>query len=142
MKKNGFTLAELLGVMVILSLISIITVPAVTESLNNYKTKLCVSQINEIISAAKSWGNENVLVLPSGEGETYDVTLRTLAEYGYIDEKVNNPVTNENFDLDTTIVTITKKGKKYKYTMDSTTVDTCYSNGVKKTDEISDATQK
>ncbi|MBR1717674.1 MAG: prepilin-type N-terminal cleavage/methylation domain-containing protein, partial [Bacilli bacterium] len=29
MRKNGFTLAELLGVMVLLSLISIITVPAV-----------------------------------------------------------------------------------------------------------------
>ena len=41
MRKNGFTLAELLGVMVLLSLISIITVPAVTQSLNSYKTKLC-----------------------------------------------------------------------------------------------------
>ncbi len=137
MKKNGFTLAELLGVMVILALISIITVPAVTESLNTYKTKLCNSQIDEIISAAKTWGNENMLLLPDEEGDTYEITLRTLAEYGYIDKKVNNPVTNNNFDLDDTIVTITKKGKRYKYSMNSDTVDTCYSNGVKKTNESS-----
>ena len=132
MKNKGFTLAELLGVMVILSLISVITVPAVTESLNNYKTKLCNSQINEIISAARTWGNENVLLLPDNDGESYEVTLKTLSEYGYIDKKVNNPVTNEDFDLDNTVVTITKRGKKYKYSMDTATVDTCYSNGIKK----------
>ena len=132
MKKNGFTLVELLGVMVILSLISVITVPAVTKSLNKYKTKLCNSQIDEIISAAKTWGNENILLLPENEGETYEISLQQLAEYGYIDEKVNNPVTNENFDKENTIVTITKKGKRYKYSMNSDTVDTCYSNGIKK----------
>ena len=132
MKKNGFTLAELLGVMVILSLISVITVPAVTDSLNKYKTKLCNSQIDEIISAAKTWGNENILLLPENEGETYEISLQQLAEYGYIDEKINNPVTNENFDKENTIVTITKKGKRYKYSMNSDTVDTCYSNGIKK----------
>ena len=132
MKNKGFTLAELLGVMVILSLISIITIPAVTESLNSYKTKLCNSQIDEIIAAAKTWGTENILKLPDTEGESYSVSLKTLAEYGYIDAKINNPVTNENFDLEDTVVTITKKGKRYVYTMDENTINTCYSNGVKK----------
>ena len=41
MKKNGFTLAELLGVIVVLALISMITVPAVTDSLQNYRNSLC-----------------------------------------------------------------------------------------------------
>ena len=39
--KKGFTLAELLGVIVILSLIALITVPAITATLQNYKIKLC-----------------------------------------------------------------------------------------------------
>ena len=132
MKNKGFTLAELLGVMVILSLISIITVPAVTESLNAYKTKLCNSQIDEILSAAKTWGTENVLSLPDADGESKSIDLKTLVEYGYIDAKINNPVTNENFDLENTIITITKKGKRYTYAMDDNTINTCYSNGVKK----------
>ena len=132
MKNKGFTLAELLGVMVILSLISIITVPAVTESLNSHKTKLCNSQIDEIIAAAKIWGTENKLKLPDKEGESYTIDLETLAEYGYIDAKINNPVTNENFDLEDTVVTITRKGKRYTYAMDDNTINTCYSNGIKR----------
>ena len=121
MKKNGFTLAELLGVMVILSLISIITIPAVTDSLNSYKSKLCNSQLDEIVAAAKVWGTDNILVL----GDEYSISLGELAEYGYIDEKINNPVTNENFDPDTTIVNIQKSGKRYIYSIDSGSTRSC-----------------
>ena len=132
MRKNGFTLAELLGVMVLLSLISIITVPAVTQSLNSYKTKLCNSQINQIEVAAESWAKDNILLLPEDDGDTYSVDLKTLSDYGYIESKINNPVTNENFDLESAYVNITKKGKRYIYKMDDDTINTCYSNGVKK----------
>ena len=132
MRKNGFTLAELLGVMVLLSLISIITVPAVTQSLNSYKTKLCNSQINQIEVAAESWAKDNILLLPEDDGDTYSVDLKTLSDYGYIESKINNPVTNENFDLELAYVNITKKGKRYIYKMDDDTINTCYSNGVKK----------
>ena len=126
--KKGFTLAELLGVMVVLALISIVTVPLVTNSLNKYKSKLCSAQIDEIISAAKAWAGENMFSLPSEDGEFIKVDLKTLASAGFIDEKVNNPVTNEEFDPDTTIITIKKVGKKFTYIMDDKTVNTCYSN--------------
>ena len=125
MKNNGFTLAELLGVMVILSLISVITIPAVTDSLNTYKSKLCVTQLDEIVSAAKTWGADNILKLPTKEGETYQVTLKTLSEYGYIDSKVTNPITKDEFNPEKTIITITRSGKRYKYTIDEGTQKTC-----------------
>lgn len=132
MRKNGFTLAELLGVMVLLALISLITVPAVTESLNSYKTKLCNSQIDQIISAAKSWAKDNMILLPENDKDTYELSLKTIVDYGYIDKKVNNPVTNKEFDLDDTVVVITKKKKRYIYTIDDDTINTCYSNGIKR----------
>ncbi len=125
MKRNGFTLAELLGVMVILSLISIITIPAVTDSLNNYKAKLCNTQLDEIKAAAKSWATDNIGLLPTEEGAEYQVTLGDLSSSGFIDKKVNNPVTNEDFDLDTTIITITRTGKRYTYSIDEGTKRTC-----------------
>ena len=37
MKKNAFTLAELLGVIVILALISLITIPSISGTLQKYK---------------------------------------------------------------------------------------------------------
>ena len=125
MKKNGFTLAELLGVLVILSLIAVITVPAVTDSLNKYKRELCNTQVKEIVSAAKAWGTDNILLLPTEDNATYIVSLETLSKYGYIDSKIENPVTKENFDLEDTIVTITRKGKRYTYEMDEATKNSC-----------------
>ena len=123
--KKGFTLAELLGVIVILSLIALITVPAITDTLQNYKIKLCNTQLEEIISAAKTWGADNLVKLPSSEGQTKTVSLKTLSDYGYIDAVIQNPVTKENFELETTTVTITKQGKKFVYTLDEDTTKSC-----------------
>ena len=123
--KKGFTLAELLGVIVILSLIALITVPAITDTLQNDKIKLCNTQLEEIISAAKTWGADNLVKLPSSEGQTKTVSLKTLSDYGYIDAVIQNPVTKENFDLETTTVTITKQGKKFVYTLDEDTTKSC-----------------
>jgi prepilin-type N-terminal cleavage/methylation domain-containing protein len=115
MKKNGFTLAELLGVLVILSLIALITVPAVTDSLQTYKVKLCNTQVDEIVEAARTWGSGNVSVLPTNDGETYTLSLRKVADSGFIDSEIQNPVTKEYFDLDDTKIVITRVGKKYTY---------------------------
>ena len=125
MKNKGFTLAELLGVIVILSLISVITIPAVTSSLNTYKGKLCNSQLDQIISASKAWATDNIVLLPTENGKKYQVTLKTLAQYGYIDDDIKNPVTKVNFDLDSTIITITRVNKTYKYEIDEETVKSC-----------------
>lgn len=127
MKNKGFTLAELLGVIVILALITMITVPTITESLQNYKEKMCNTQLEEIIAAAKTWGADNLLKLPSNEGDFITVSLGKLSEYGYIDEEIQNPVTQENFDLESTIVTITKTGKKFVYTIDDDSKNSCAS---------------
>ncbi len=125
--KKGFTLAELLGVIVILGLIALITVPAVTDSLKTYKSNLCETQLKEVVSAARTWAadNDNILLLPTTDGETYTISLATLSEYGYIDKKVNNPVTKEEFDPDTTLVKITRSGKRYTYEIDSTSLNSC-----------------
>lgn len=127
MKNKGFTLAELLGVIVILALITMITMPTITESLQNYKEKMCNTQLEEIVAAAKTWGADNLLKLPSSEDQTKTVTLKTLSEYGYIDEEIQNPVTQKNFDPETTTVTITKQGKKYIYTLDEVSKNSCSS---------------
>lgn len=125
MKRNGFTLAELLGVIVILSLISVITIPAVTSSLNTYKEKLCNSQLDQIISASKSWATDNIVLLPTENGKKYQVSLKTLAQYGYIDDDIKNPVTKVNFDLDSTFVTITRVNKTFTYELDEATIKSC-----------------
>ena len=53
------------------------------------------------------------------------VSLKTLSEYGYIDSKIENPVTKTNFDLETTLVTITRKGKRYTYEINEESKNSC-----------------
>ncbi len=134
--KKGFTLAELLGVIIILALVSLIAIPAVTDSLNTQKKNLCEVQISNIIATAKEWGVDHMLQLPD-EGGKLEVKVSELIRQGYLtgdknakteDDryKVINPNTKEYFSPDPTI-TITKVGKKYVYTMDDVTVKSCQS---------------
>ncbi len=132
--KKGFTLAELLGVIIILALISMIAIPAITTSLNKHKKNLCSTQISYIITAAKNWGADHLLELPD-EGETQNISLSQLIQQGYMkgdpqatteEEKLKiiNPNTEKYFEPDP-VVTITKVGKNYQYKIDETTENSC-----------------
>lgn len=116
MKNKGFTLAELLGVLVVLSLLSIIVVPSVTDMLNDYKTKICVIQFDNIIEASKSWAADNFEKLPeTEESDDYkDVSLNTLIKYGYLDDDIDSPKIDEELK-NSLVVRIQKYKKKYLY---------------------------
>lgn len=116
--KKGFTLAELIGVIVVLALISLVTIPAVSKTLKQNKESLCESQLNNILSAAKAWGADHVFELPSDSGETKTITLGDLINGGYIEGDIENPVTKDIF-AEGSEITITKNNKKYEYKLDS-----------------------
>lgn len=132
--KKGFTLVELLGVIIVLAVISLITIPAITDSLNQYEKNLCDTQISYMIAAAKNWGVDHLLQLPE-EGEEMTITLSELIQQGYMQGdpnasteadklKIINPNTNQYFNPDP-VITITKVGKNFKYTMDVSTTYSC-----------------
>ena len=111
MNKKGFTLAELIGVIVVLALIWLITVPAITSVLKNNKKSLCETQLNNILAAARNYASENLLTMPVKDGETKTITIQDLIDNGFIDQDIENPVTKENFDSEIEIM-IKKVGKK------------------------------
>lgn len=113
-KRKGFTLAELLAVLVILGVIISITVPVVTNQISSYKTKLCVTQYDNILNAARAYGADHLLELTSSN----TITLSELDKEGYIDaSSLNDPVTKKTIDKNLKIKII-KIGKKYKYFLD------------------------
>ena len=63
--KKGFTLIEMLAVIVILSLLIVIGNVAVSSLIKNSKTKLSETQIEIIIKAAESLASDNIMYLPS-----------------------------------------------------------------------------
>lgn len=121
---KGFTLAELIAVIVILSLISLITIPAISKTLKDNKKTLCKNQLEQILITARSYGAENIFSLPQADGGTKTITLQTLISEGFIDGDIENPLTKDNFDTDMEIK-IVKKGKKYEYKFEDETYALC-----------------
>lgn len=133
--KKGFTLAELLGVIIVLAIITLIAVPAITDSLDKYKKNLCETQVSYMISAARNWGAEHLLELPDEGEPPLTITVSELIKQGFMDGdkdalteedklKIINPNTKEYFQPDP-VITITKKGKRLVYTIDDTTKNSC-----------------
>ena len=114
MKDKGFTLAELLGIIVILAVIALIAITSITNTMKESKEDLYNLQIDNIIVGAKNWASSHVFELPENDGESISLTLEELKKLGFVDEDITNPKTNELFSNDLQ-VKITKVDNNYKY---------------------------
>lgn len=74
---------------------------------------LCETQMDGILSAARSYGADKVFDLPTNDGETLTITFQDLVDGDYIDDIIN-PITEEYIDSNSEIY-ITKDGKKWTY---------------------------
>lgn len=104
---KGFTLAELLGVIVILGVLTVIAVSTIDKNIKDGNYKSCLAQEKNIIEAAKMYSMDN----PTFSG---NVTMGTLMTEGYLEEDFKNPVTNSNYNEDTS-VKIEINGSKYSF---------------------------
>ncbi len=85
MKKNGFTLIEVIGILVLLILILSITFPVVSNTIKNSKQKLYNDQIEFIKDATKNY------LLDLNGPKPSSVSLQTLTDNNYMDEGIIDP---------------------------------------------------
>ena len=114
MKKKGFTLIEMLTVIVVLSIIITITIPIVVNRIDSSRRKAYNIQIEEIKRAATAWTAriENVDSLPDTQGGSLVLNLADLKIAGILDLDIKNPLTNKSFPNDM-LITITKNNEQY-----------------------------
>ena len=75
-KKKGFTLVELLGVIVILGILLLIGIPAVTNTLANAKKKTFEEYIGKVLNQTELMHNRYSIDSESSYGcYIYDITL-------------------------------------------------------------------
>lgn len=138
MKKNkGFTLVELLAVLVILGIVALVSIPAITGSLKSYKYTLYETQIKNIENAARVWGSDHIYELPNDENSSEEVTysksvtypsnykrlfitLGDLQNEGYIDKElksVKSKGNKEELISPDMIIVIEKSSNKLEYTV-------------------------
>lgn len=113
MKKNGFTLIEILGVITLLAIIFTITTVVVTKIVANGRNTTYQKQINDILNAAYDWSLSHVNKLPMENRKTY-ITLNELKKEGLISANLTDPKTQKKFS-DDLVISISNVGGNYKY---------------------------
>lgn len=109
--KKGFTLVELLAVIVLLGMVLFITVPIVTNILGSARSSLDNEQKEMIVMAARNWGVVNA----SSNTKGY-VTIKELQTSGYLsDSKVKDLVNKTDLSLNSKVC-IKYENNQYVYT--------------------------
>lgn len=121
MKKSGFTLVELLGVIVVLGIVGMITVPIISSVINSSKDKALAAQQDSIKLAAKHYVDANIYGMPTctaASGQTClakQITLGELKKTGFLESSdIDNPKSGTKYS-DTDKVNINMKNGNYTY---------------------------
>lgn len=121
--KNGYTLIELLGVIVIISVLALITVPIIDSSLNKGKQNLSDVQEKQIIKGLKDYYSANLNELSIlNDGETCK-KISEIRDAGFLPSEIKDPKSNTDYDVLNKKVCV----KKTSATCSSHLDEDCYS---------------
>ena len=120
MKKNGFTLMELLGVIVILGLICLVAFPPILDTVRKNKNNISEATYQIIYSAASIYINNHESDFGLVEDNEYCIKIQTLIDEDNLSGDLKDPDTNLKFDSNK-YVKVLVKNNKYTYSI----VDNC-----------------
>ena len=123
--KKGFTLVELIGVVIILALIALLAFPPILNSIRKTKTELSYASKEILYNAANLYVSENLNDFPKRNGNTFCVTLNTLSSKEYLPTKVYDSVTGEEISQDS-LIEIKVENDSYTYNMNNECVEDIY----------------
>lgn len=95
MKKLGFTLVELLGVIVLMALILIIALPLLTDSVRNHEDELNKLEEEVIINSTKLFIDDNSDEYIKKDGAVYCIPLTILKDNEYLKDVKSSDIINK-----------------------------------------------
>lgn len=110
--KKGFTLIEVIGVITVLSLILLISMPALTKTLKKNEKQYYNDYVNNLKLAAETYIVKNIDNYPQLkdiQGEVY-IEISFLLKNGYIDNIIKNPDLPDEEQPDNVLVTLNADG--------------------------------
>ena len=123
MQKNGFTLVEMMTVIVILITLGLIAVFSINGIVKKSTEKLYEIQKNNIIDASRTYAVKNSSILTDNN----EITLCDLKRSSLLDENLQNPRTEEQFDNSLIIRIVRNNDGDFDFIFDgSTKMDNYY----------------
>ena len=116
-KRNGFTLVELLAVIVILAIILVIAVPSIMDTIEDSRKGAIESSVKMIASAA-----ESQKMVAEALGKTFNVTDCKNVDWSGIKDDNNYTACEITWSGDTATVKLTGANKFDKYTCQGTKI--------------------
>ncbi len=137
MKQNGFTLIELIGVVAILALIMVVTIPQLMSTMTKSNVKELESFAYDLETSAMTyveneWSDFKIEYLKYNKDGSYCMSLSSLIEKNYIKKTEIDPSTNAVIDANGKYILLTNISDNsgsyrfsYKYvdtSVDNTTI--------------------
>ena len=124
--KKGFTLVELLAVIVILAVLLVVATPMVFNAIKDSKKKTKCKVVKEVATIYKSYAYTNKTKPCVQDNKCY---FKDLISDGYLDSKITSPITGDEIGSEITKLYVTPNGCKEKtlYT-DKNGISVCYDN--------------
>ena len=110
MKEKGFTLAEILGVIVIIGILLILIIPTVINRLSESSETAQKTGINIIFDAVAQYINEHPNEYPPGKSGRYCIPVQLLVDDGKLVNPVKDVSTGEDVSDKSVMVTIYSSG--------------------------------
>ncbi len=125
--KRGFTLVEMIAVILLMALISITVLPSILNQVNNKKEEISESSEKIIFSAASNYLNNKTITYPKLSGNTYCITLNELVQNGELSSPVKDIKSGNEISLNTIIKASLNAYSDYEYCLVDETDVTCNS---------------
>ena len=95
----GFTLIEVIAIIILLSVIALITYPVINNLISDSREDLYNKQISELERLSDTWVTKNLNKLKLEDGYSYNLSFSELYESGLLSsEIVKNPKTGNNLE--------------------------------------------
>lgn len=97
MKRNGFSLVEMLGIIILLSILFLTSFVAVDQRLGKEREKLYDIQLTNLKLKLENWSLDDTRLRPTSSTEEVYITLAQLKYAGYVEKDIENPKTGKQF---------------------------------------------
>jgi len=104
--KKGFTLAELLGVIVIIGLLLLLIIPLIINGIKSRQDDVKYIQDDIVSEIAGQYMDLDKEKYPGFAGDIYCITFKELSDAGMLDKILNSLGENNSYDINKTAIQV------------------------------------